>query len=236
MDSCIAFKKVRVLFRGETVLEVPELSVPTQKLIAVVGPNGAAKTTFLRAMLGKLKCSGHVSMPAVLRKKNAYMAQNAVERKDFPLTVSEYISASLYGEYGVLKKVDEQGKERVDEALERVALKGFAQRLLKGLSGGEWQRVQLARLLLLDAYCYVLDEPFSAVDRNMVVILQKRLQELCDQGKTVFVVTHDLVAVQKFFDYAILLRGEVVAAGLPKDVLTAQNIEKAYGWLVDGSF
>lgn len=234
-EDSIVFDGVRVDFHGNSVLCVPNLSIPARKLVAIVGPNGGAKTTLLRTILGSITHEGTVVCPPSLRRW-AYMAQTSVERKEFPLTVEEYVSAGLYPSCGALGSIADDARERLYEAMHKVVLKGFEKRLLKSLSGGEWQRVQLARMLVLGAEGFILDEPFSAMDRRIVMVLQKQLQDLRDAGKTLLVVTHDLVSVKKFFDYAILLRGEVVACGAPEDVLTSSHIEKAYGWMVDGSF
>jgi len=219
-------RDLKVSFQKNTVLNIPSLSVPSQKLVAVVGPNGGGKTTFLRALLARdVRYAGSVSCPCSW----VYMAQNASERKDFPITVKEYVAAGLYKLSGPFSQFSEDDCAKIVQGLEQVCLTGYQDRLLHQLSGGEWQRVQLARFLLLESGGYLLDEPFSAMDRRMVHLLQERLQNLREKGKTIFVVTHDLVSVREFFDYAILLRGDVVAHGKPSEVLVHQNIEKAYG-------
>ena len=235
MNDSVVFDSVRVDFQGRDVLTIPELVIPARKLVAIVGPNGGAKTTLLRVLLGEVCFQGQVTQPEFLQDSWAYMEQSATERRKFPLTVGEYISVSLYREYGIVRSFLKKGRKRLRDALESVSLHGFEGRLLKQLSGGEWQRVQLARLLLLGASGYALDEPFSAMDRRVVGIMQERLRSLRDAGKTLLVVTHDLVSVKELFDYVILLRGGVVACGSPKKVLTAANIEQAYGWMVNSA-
>lgn len=236
MQDSVVFRNVRVSFQGREVLHVPDLAFPARKLVAVIGPNGGAKTTFLRVLLGEIPFKGKVAVPALLQQSWAYMEQSATaEYRRFPLTVAEYIAVSLYPEYGASRAFSKEGWRRLCDALNGVSLHGFESRLLKHLSGGEWQRVQLARLLLLGVEGYALDEPFSAMDRRVVGIMQERLKDLCRAGKTLVVVTHDLVSVKNFFDYAILLRGGVVACGKPKEVLTSANIEQAYGWMVNSA-
>jgi len=228
--SALILKDVRVTLQGADVLQVPYLELPVRKLVAVVGPNGGGKTMLLRVLSQNIAYSGAVDLPNVCQSW-AYMDQASVERKDFPVSVSEYVSMGLYGRYGFARTFCGDGVRSISDVLKRVALEGFESRLLMQLSGGEWQRVQLARLLLLDPDGYILDEPFSAVDRRMANVLQKYLQTLRDRGKSLFVVSHDLHAVKNLFDYVILLRGGVVAAGAPNEVLTAENIERTYGLL-----
>lgn len=221
----VQLKNISVDYGQGVVLDVNALNIPPQKMVAIVGPNGGGKSTCIRVISGEIEVKGSVSVPA---SSVCTLPQDACERSDFPLTVIEYIAAGLLPEVGAFRPVTKKHIAHLESTLESVCLLEHRDKMLNQLSGGEWQRVQLARLLLLDKPVMVLDEPFSAVDQKVSKILMGRFQALREQGKTVIVVTHDLAAVTAFFDWVVVLSRKVVGEGPPKEVITPSLLEILY--------
>ncbi len=222
----ITFRNIQVCYGKQEALSVQELDIPVGKVTAIVGPNGGGKTTLAKVLCGEIAFSGSVNVDP---ESISYLHQSAGERNDFPVTVLEYVSLGLFPALGVKKSFAGEPLNRIKKMLEVVYLSAHQNKLLSQLSGGEWQRVQLARQLLLDKPIIVLDEPFSAMDCKVSSMLQERLRDVASDGKTVVVITHDLASVKKFFDWTVVLSQKVKAVGNPQEVLTGELLEMVYG-------
>jgi manganese/zinc/iron transport system ATP- binding protein len=117
----------------------------------------------------------------------------------------------------------------IDRALELLGLTSVAKAQIGQLSGGQQQRAFLARALAQDAELYFLDEPFEGIDQVSEHILIDVLRSMQRDGKTIFIVHHDLVTAGRYFDWAILLNTRLVAAGSMQDVFTSENLRLTYG-------
>jgi manganese/zinc/iron transport system ATP- binding protein len=209
-------------------------AVPQGKLVGIIGPNGAGKSTLLKAMLGFVKpLSGKVSFFSEplkkMFKKIAYVPQRSSVDWDFPITALDLVLMGRYGKLGVLKWPRAADKEAARNALNLVGMLPFADRQIGQLSGGQQQRIFIARALLQDADIYFMDEPFAGVDMATEQAIISLLDQLKMQGKTLFVVHHDLNSVDRYFDWVILLNTGLVAIGAVSEVFHAENIERAYG-------
>ncbi|EFB42220.1 MULTISPECIES: metal ABC transporter ATP-binding protein [Parachlamydia] len=210
------------------------LNIPTGQLVGIIGPNGAGKTTLLKACLGLLKpLSGKISFLGSpldkVRLKVAYVPQKETVDWDFPITVRELVLMGRYGSLGLWNSPKESDKMSAEHHLNTLGMSTFADRQINQLSGGQKQRVFLARALVQDADIYLMDEPFTGIDMATERIIMDLLHQLKDQGKTVFVVHHDLNTVRSYFDWIILLNMRLVAAGPTEDVFTPENLNTAYG-------
>ncbi|MES2344507.1 MAG: metal ABC transporter ATP-binding protein [Chlamydiota bacterium] len=209
-------------------------AVPQGKLVGIIGPNGAGKSTLLKAMLGIVKpLSGKVSFFSEslkkMFKKIAYVPQRSSVDWDFPITVLDLVLMGRYGKLGIFKWPRAADKEAARNALNLVGMLSFADRQIGQLSGGQQQRIFIARALLQDADIYLMDEPFAGVDMATEQAIISLLDQLKMQGKTLFVVHHDLNSVDRYFDWVILLNTGLVATGPVSEVFHAENIERAYG-------
>jgi zinc/manganese transport system ATP-binding protein len=204
-----------------------ELAVAAGSLLAVVGPNGAGKSTLLKGVAGLLRpMSGSiVCVPADARM--AYLPQQAEIDRSFPLSVFDTVAMGLWHEIGALGRLSPQQRARCHQALEAVGLLGFERRTLDTLSGGQFQRVLFARLMLRDAALILLDEPFAAVDEATTEALMGLVQAWRAQGRTVLVVLHDLELVWRHFPQTLLLAREAVAFGATADVLTPKHLQRS---------
>ena len=211
-----------------------DLTVPSGHLVGIMGPNGAGKTTFIKAVLGLLDgTSGVVRLMNHkldgIRRRIAYVPQRGVVDWDFPMTVRDLVEMGCYPKRGLFRSLLREDRARIDRALELLDLTSIAHSQIGQLSGGQRQRAFLARSIAQDAEVYFLDEPFEGIDQVSEQILVDVLRAMKNEGKTIFVVHHDLVTAGKYFDWAILLNIRLVAHGPMQKVFTSDNLRLTYG-------
>ncbi|PXY35163.1 metal ABC transporter ATP-binding protein [Prauserella endophytica] len=232
--SALALHEVSASYGGRTVLDGVSVEIPPATLSAVVGPNGAGKSTMVKAALGLVpSVRGHVALLGEplrrVRRRVAYVPQQDSVAQDFPITAVQVVEMGRYPHRGWLRRLTRHDDELVAAAMEQVNVADLADSPIDELSGGQRQRVFLARALAQGADLIILDEPFTAVDARTESALLEVLTSLCENGRSVIAVHHDLRTVLDRFDHAVLLAGTVIAAGAPADVLTAEHLERAYG-------
>ncbi len=223
-----------VAYARKPVLWDVDFTVPGGNLIAVIGPNGAGKSTLLKSVMGLLPvASGWIKIYGqpvdAQRKLIGYVPQRESVDWDFPTDALDVVLMGTYGKLGWFKKPGKAEKELAMNCLDQLGMASFANRQISQLSGGQQQRVFLARALAQQAQIYFMDEPFAGVDaatENAIVTL---LRELKEQGKTVFVVHHDLETVREYFDHVVLLNMRVIASGPTQTTFTHENLQKTYG-------
>jgi len=197
-------------------------------LLALVGPNGAGKSTLLKGIVGQLKpLSGSLSLDGFKPSGIAYLPQQIDIDHSFPITVFDAVAMGLWHDIGAWHGLNRKRSLDVQEALHALGLQDLGDRGVGALSGGQFQRVLFARLLLQDAAIILLDEPFRAVDAKTVEDLLRLIALWHAEGRTVIAALHDLDQVRAHFPKTLLLAREVVAWGPTKQVLTAKNLAKA---------
>jgi len=197
-------------------------------LLALVGPNGAGKSTLLKGIIGQLKpLSGAVSLDGLKRSDIAYLPQQIDIDRSFPISVFDAVAMGIWHEIGAWHGFNREHSLAVREALDTLGLQDLGDRNVGALSGGQFQRVLFARLLLQDAAIILLDEPFRAVDTKTVEDLLSLIGLWHAEGRTVIAARHDLDQVRANFLKTLLIAREVVAWGPTKQVLTAKNLAKA---------
>ncbi len=229
-----AAHNLSVSYRDETVLWDVSFEVQQGTMVGIIGPNGAGKSTLLKASLDLVHpLSGAATFfgkPfAKVREKVAYVPQRRDVDWTFPVSVFDVAVMGRHNKRGFLKWVRKADKEATLHALEHMGLSHLAQRQIAQLSGGQQQRLFLTRALLQEAEVYILDEPFAGVDIASEKAIVDTLHALRDQGKTVVVVHHDLESAAHYFDQVLLLNVSLLASGHPSDVLSQENLAKAYG-------
>jgi len=198
------------------------------ELLALVGPNGAGKSTLLKGIMGELSpLDGSIDLDGLDRHEIAYLPQQIDIDRSFPITVFDAVSMGLWRQIGTWGGLDRGLNLAVLEALATLGLQDLRQRSVGALSGGQFQRVLFARLLLQDAAIILLDEPFRAVDTKTVEDLLRLISHWHGEGRTVIAALHDLDQVREHFPKTLLLAREVVAWGPTKQVLTAKNLVKS---------
>ena len=202
--------------------------VPRGELLAIVGPNGAGKSTLLKGIMGELKpLGGSLDLDGLKKSDIAYLPQQIEIDRSFPISVFDCVAMGLWGKIGAWRGLDGARNEAVARALARVGLQDLANRPVGALSGGQFQRVLFARLLLQDAAIILLDEPFRAVDSNTVADLIQLILSWHAEGRIVLAALHDIGQVRAYFPSTLLLAREVVAWGETCHVLTPINLAKS---------
>jgi manganese/zinc/iron transport system ATP- binding protein len=210
------------------------LSIPSGNVVGIIGPNGAGKTTFIKTALGLIQpLSGKVEFFGKplekMRQKIAYIPQRESVDWDFPITVRDLVLMGRYGRLGLLRWPREADFAAVDHYLERVGMSQYADRQISQLSGGQQQRVFIARALVQEADIYFMDEPFIGIDLATKKVIVDLLHELKKEGKTVFVVHHELDQVDTYFDWVIVFNIRLVACGTVQEAFTTETLNAAYG-------
>ncbi|MBT0571343.1 ABC transporter ATP-binding protein [Curvibacter sp. CHRR-16] len=195
-------------------------------LTAVVGPNGAGKSTLLKTLAGLLPFEGELALQ-VPRQSVAYLPQAASLENQFPISVRDCVLLGSWQSAGAWGRLSLAQRAAADRALQAVGLQGFEQRLIGSLSGGQFQRMLFARLMMQEADLILLDEPFNAVDTTTTAALMNLLHQWRAQGRCVVAVLHDDHLVAEHFDQTILLARECVAWGKTRDTLTTQHWQRA---------
>jgi len=188
-------------------------------LTAIAGPNGAGKSTLLKVIAGLLRPSkGRVTIAPEVRASIGYLPQISASQRDYPLSVMQAASTGLWPEIGNAGRLTPTLKDRVRAALAEVGLAGFELRQISALSGGEFQRLLFARLILQDPKVLLLDEPFAAIDAETTARLIKLLLRWHGQGRTIVCVLHDLLLIHKYFPDSFVLAGKCMGRGHTHDL------------------
>ena len=240
--AAVEIRGLSVAYDAALVLEQIDLDLPAGQLIAVAGPNGAGKSTLLRTLVGSLKPNrGSVRIlgqPAEAQRRAgciAYMPQHELVDWDFPLSVHDLVLSGRFGRMRMAggwrrfllpSMAADDHRQAVARALEAVNLQDSADRPIEALSGGQRKRALLARTLAQDARLLLLDEPLVGVDRKSEELIMSVLCDQRSQGRTVVMVTHDIVGARRDADFAVLINRRVVGAGDPQELLSDEMISR----------
>lgn len=236
----IAYHGVVVRYSRSATPAVHDVSLTASpgQVTAVVGPNGSGKSTLIRALLGRVAMErgtiqvdgGDVAL--LPRRELARRVAVVTQREEpaFPVLVRDYLMLGRLPHAGAWSDAPDDA-----EAVERAArTAGVADLLTRGtdaLSGGEWQRVRLARALAQETPAVVFDEPTTFLDVGHEMAAFEALAQLAEMGRTVLVVSHQLNLVARFARHIVLLHhGKVVVAGDPDEIMRATILEEVYGW------
>ncbi len=219
-------------YPGEARVALKNLSiaVPQGKCIALVGHNGAGKSTLLKTAAGLLPVrSGEIkifgSPMGHQHQRVVYLPQRSEIDWHFPMNVRKLIMTGRYVHLGWLRRPGAEDRNVVNASMEELGVQDLEDRQISQLSGGEQQRVLLARALAQDADLFLLDEPLNAIDAATRTIVAKVLKDLRAQGKTVMVATHFIDKLATEYDGAVYLsEGEQVAP--PPGGFTGMKITK----------
>ena len=246
-------------YRGVVAVEDVSFRVFPGQMVGVIGPNGAGKSTLVKAILGLIPISGGTikfcNCPIRKQLRSiAYVPQRTQVDWDYPVTVQNVVTMartvstdwlwwrwlwrgllSLSGLLGLLawwawlRKTNRKSKEIVKSALQRVGMWEFRSRQIGELSGGQQQRVFLARALAQQADLFFFDEPFVGIDKATEDMMFDIFNELRRDGKILILITHDLGETLAQFDFLLLLNKHIIADGSMKEVVTTENLQRAYG-------
>ncbi|VMD10088.1 manganese ABC transporter ATP-binding protein [Streptococcus pneumoniae] len=229
----IRIENLSVSYKETLALKDISLVLQGPTITGIIGPNGAGKSTLLKGMLGIIPHQGQAFLDDKEVKKSlhriAYVEQKINIDYNFPIKVKECVSLGLFPSIPLFRSLKAKHWKKVKEALEIVGLADYAERQISQLSGGQFQRVLIARCLVQEADYILLDEPFVGIDSVSEEIIMNTLRDLKKAGKTVLIVHHDLSKVPHYFDQVLLVNREVIAFGPTKETFTKANLKEAYG-------
>ena len=222
-----------VSYGDTTALSSSSFAIGSGELVAVVGPNGAGKSTLFKALAGFVDHEGDVVVHGehchhLERKAIAYIPQQADIDLRFPISVDEVVMAGRRRFHGTRMKATKTDTTRVTECLAQVDLAEMHDRLLSTLSGGQVQRVLLARALAQEADVLLLDEALSGVDTRHTEELIALFAGLCVSGTSILVSTHDLGLVRSRFSRCLAVNGRVMGDGAPSTELEGTKLEALF--------
>jgi iron complex transport system ATP-binding protein len=233
---------VTVSHRQATLISDITATVECGEFVALIGRNGAGKTTLLRTISGMTAFAGDVRLTGetIRRRSRRQLARTVSLIPQSPtvpagMCVSHYVALGRTPHLGLLGAERPADRRAVSNALQRLDIGLLASRRVETLSGGEMQRVVVARALAQEAPVMLLDEPTSALDLGR----QQEVLELVDDlrrdgGLTVIAALHDLTLAGQFADRLLLIdRGRLVATGRPRDILSAATVQRYYGAQVE---
>lgn len=224
----------------ETFVALADASfaVGSGELIAVVGPNGAGKSTLFKALAGFVDHAGDVVVHGhkchhLERQSIAYIPQQTDIDLRFPITVAEVVMAGRRRFHGRRMRTTQADISQVLACLSQVDLAGMETRSLATLSGGQVQRVLLARALAQEADVLLLDEALSGVDAVHTDELISLFQNLASAGTSIMVSTHDLSLVRQRFTRCLAINRRIVGDGHPHTELADNKLEQLFSATFD---
>ena len=222
--SLLAAQNLSVHLGGAEVLSKISLSVNPAEIVTILGPNGSGKSTLLRALLGILPLSaGQVTRAAGLRL--GYVPQKLAIDRSMPMTVRRFLSLPT-----------RVGDAEATAALTRVGLPDVEARQMAALSGGQFQRVLLARALLSKPQLLILDEPTQGLDQPGEAAFYRLIADVRrETGAAVLMVSHDLHVVMAASDRVICLNGHICCEGTPRVVSNAPEYRALFGLGTQGA-
>ena len=200
------FTNVMFAYPGHVVLEKFNFQVAVGDFVAVIGPNGAGKSTLLKLCAGLLKpASGQVRIVGepITQFQNwksiAYISQNPLRERSFPVTAAEVVAMGRVAPLGLGKSLRREDRDIINQSLELVGMYGHRHSLIGRFSGGQQQRIMLARALAAKASILMLDEPTTGLDNmateNIYGILK---QQNINSGITILAISHDVEGIAKY--------------------------------------
>ena len=201
----------------------PSLSGVIHKgsMTAIVGLNGCGKSTLLKTLAGFIPPLSGVLRWSPTRPTIGWLSQRHALESQFPLTVLDVVSQGAWPRISLLRGLRNDVRRRIQAALARVGLTEMARTPIEALSGGQFQRMLFARVLVQRAPLVMLDEPFTGIDEATTHDLMTVIQEMHQQGQTVLAVLHDNQRVADYFPETLLLAPQNARWGLTHEVLPA---------------
>lgn len=230
--TLLAIEKLTVL-RGECpVVDHVDLSVGAGECVGLIGPNGAGKTTLMRAALGLERFKGASNLAGMSAADRARAAAFLPQARQiaWPVDVETLVSLGRVPHLPRGGTISAADRDAIEQALHRLGLDGFRQRIATQLSGGEQGRVLIARALAQQTPLLLADEPIAGLDPAQQIATMQVFAELAREGRAVVVSLHDLGLAARHCTRLVLMhQGRVVADGQPDEVLTPDLVAQVFG-------
>ncbi|MEM9219635.1 MAG: metal ABC transporter ATP-binding protein [Cyanobacteria bacterium P01_F01_bin.150] len=229
----LTVQNLSVNYRGIEALTEVSLILRPGEWVGLIGPNGAGKSTLVKAILGLTPYRGTIVLNGTSikrqRRQIAYVPQRSQIDWDYPVTAWNVVMMAQTRALGWGRSPNRNAKKLVSAALDRVEMLSLKDRPIGQLSGGQQQRVFLARALAQQPDLFLLDEPFSGIDKKTEAVMLNIFADLSQQGKTLLVCSHEWGEALNRYDRLLLLNRRLLANDTPQAVMTMDNIQQAYG-------
>ncbi len=217
MENILEVRNLNVELDGEAIIENLSLKAKKGEILTILGPNGAGKTVLLKTLLGLLPYKGEIKWKKGV--KVGYVPQRLPFIKDIPMSVEEFF------------KLKKASNKEIKEILDSIGFKeDFLNKKIGQLSSGQFQRILVAWALIRNPDILLFDEPTTGIDiggEETIYALLAKLKK--ERNLAILLITHDLSVVYKFSNYVICLNKCPICHGFPKEILTAETLQKLYG-------
>jgi len=237
--TVIRLRDVAVAYQDTVALYDIDLDIHRNQFVGIAGPNGSGKTTLLKTILGAVKpFKGSIQLfgedttqtiPRQIRHRIGYVPQMQLVDRNFPALVEDVVAMGRFSQIGLLGRASEQDKEYITKALKTVEMLHYACRPIGHLSGGQQQKVWIARALAQNTEILLLDEPTSALDFKMtrsILELLKKLHE--EENLTILMIQHNLTLMKRYVKRMLYLNKSIYFDGDPKKALSNDNIDEIF--------
>ncbi len=231
MTTLIKLENVSFSYGGATVVQDIDLDIEQGEFLGIVGPNAGGKSTLLKLMLGLIKPSrGRVTLfgksPAAGRVKVGYCPQYTQFSRNYPITVEEVVLLGRLGKARVIGGYSKQDREIALSAMRSTEVESIRSKNISELSGGQLQRVLIARALACEPEVLILDEPTANIDQRVEVDIFQLLKQF-NERMTIIVVSHDIGFISGYVTRVACLNRTLVCHETSE--LTGESIEHLYG-------
>lgn len=243
VGSCLNLSEIQVKRGGHIILNLDDLQIPSGAFVGVIGVNGAGKTTLLKVCCGLIKPNeGTVKFDDTdlatlsgwsksnLRKRIGYIPQATEYNSELPFTLREVAAMGRISVKPLLSRLNKEDYERIDYWVDKLGLAGQRNQTFRSLSGGEQQKVLIARAMSQDPAILMLDEPCSNLDLNWKYQITEIIDNLYQQSNiTILMVSHETDLLPPSCSRVVLLHeGRLLADDVPEKVFASDALEKAY--------
>jgi len=235
--SALSASNVTVSIGPKEIVRDASLSLTAGELVALVGPNGAGKTTLMRALAGLIPAQGTIMLagrplpglsPRERARAIAYLPQGHIFH--WPMSVAAIVMLGRAPHGDALSGATPDDRAALAEALAVTETRGFAERAVTTLSGGEKARVALARALATRAPVLLADEPTAALDPRHQLVVMELLRNAARNGNAILAIMHDLTLAARFADRVLVMNeGRIVAEGPPAEALAPERLASVFG-------
>jgi len=231
----IKFKDVSYKINGKSILENINLTIADSEFVAIIGPNGAGKSTLIKILLnvipdyeGKVLIDNVLNSQWLKGNRIGYLPQKEEFDRQFPATATDIALMGIASQRGILRHFTKTDTSAAHEALDKTGISHLRNELIGNLSGGEWQRVLLARALVTGSKCLILDEPEAGIDKPGLHNFFDLLAELHKQGKTIITISHDLHMLNKYCTFLVCLN-RTLHCHTETEMLSSEHIHNTFG-------
>ncbi len=240
-DSIIQLKNVDTIYEGDRLPVIKDINLEIKRgdFVSIIGPNGAGKTTILETINGLLEYTngkGYVfgkeikKNKNIIRKNTAYLIQNYEIDPKNPFLCKDIVMTGRVGKIGTFHKVGKKDWKKVWHSLGIVGMIDFAKRPVGKLSGGEFQKILLARAIAQNPEIILLDEPFSNLDVTSKIQIETLLNRLHEkENLTIVMVSHDLNFISNRCNRIIVMeKGKIIRDGSKKEIMNSEIIDEIF--------